>query len=440
MTKRNIRFSRRSFLKATATVISTPQLVRSPLFGADAPNNRIALGCIGVGRMGMGDLRDGMARTGVQVVAVCDVDSKRLAHAKATVEKHYAAESAGGTFKGCAAFEDFRELIARPDIDAVQIATPDHWHAIPAIEAARAGKDILVQKPLTYTLEEGRLLSDTVRRYGRVLQVHSQHRSNSRVRFACELVRNGRIGKLHTVKVGLPTDPSGPVRPPTPPPPELNYSLWLGPAPWAEYIEERVHPRNSLDRPGWLRVEDYCLGMITGWGAHYNDIAQWGMGTELTGPVEIEGQATYPTEGVWDVHGDFRVEYTYADGLKMICADSKKNKLGILFEGSEGWVFVDPSRVDAEPKSLLTSTIGPGEIHLYESKQHKQDFLDCVRSRKDPVAPVEVGHRSCSVCILGHIAMKTGRKLKWNPQLERFTNDEAANRMLSRSGREAWNV
>jgi predicted dehydrogenase len=440
MTKRNIRISRRSFLKATTAIIGAPQFVRTPLFGANAPNNRIALGCIGVGRMGTGDLRDVMARSGVQVVAVCDVDSKRLANAKATVEKQYATESASSTFKGCAAFADFRELIARPDIDAVQIATPDHWHAIPAIEAARAGKDILVQKPLTYTLQEGRLLSDTVRRYGRVLQVHSQHRSNSRVRFGCELVRNGRIGKLHTVKVGLPTDPAGPIRPSTPPPPELNYKVWLGPAPWADYVEDRVHPQKSLDRPGWLRVEDYCLGMITGWGAHYNDIAQWGMGTELTGPVEIEGQATYPTEGVWDVHGDFRIEYTYADGLKMICADQKKNKLGILFEGSEGWVFVDPSRVDAEPKSLMTSTIGPGEIHLYESKQHKQDFLDCVRSRKDPIAPVEVAHRSCSICVLGHIAMKTGRKLKWDPQQERFTNDEAANRMLSRPGREPWNV
>ena len=440
MTKPNIRISRRRFLKVSASVVGAPLVLRSPLFGANAPSNRITIGCIGVGRMGTGDLRDIMGRQGVQVVAVCDVDSKRLANAKSTVEKQYAAEKAGGSYKGCASYGDFRELIARPDIDAVQIVTPDHWHAIPAIEAARADKDLFVQKPLTYTLQEGRVLSDTVRRYGRILQVGSQHRSNNRVRFACELVRNGRIGKLHTVKVGLPTDPAGPIRVATPPPAELNYNAWLGPAPWTDYIEDRVHPQNSLDRPGWLRVTDYCLGMITGWGAHYNDIAQWGMGTELTGPIEIEGRATYPTEGVWDVHGAFHIEYTYANGLKMICADAKPDQLGIRFEGSEGWVFVDPSRVDAHPKSLLASTIGADEIHLCESRHHKQNFLDSVRSRKDPIAPVEVAHRSCSVCILGHIAMKTGCKLKWDPQQERFTNNDAANRMLSRPAREPWNV
>ncbi len=440
MTHPSIRVSRRQFLKASAGVVGAPLFLRTPLFGVNAPSNRIAMGCIGVGRMGTGDLRDIMGRQGVQVVAVCDVDSKRLANAQNLVEKQYAAEKAAGGYKGCAAYGDFRELIARPDIDAVQIVTPDHWHAIPAIEAARAGKDLFVQKPLTYSLQEGRVLSDTVRRYGRILQVGSQHRSNNRVRFACELVRNGRIGKLQTVKVGLPTDPAGPVRAATPPPPELNYNVWLGPAPWADYIEDRVHPQQGLDRPGWLRVTDYCLGMITGWGAHYNDVAQWGMGTELTGPVEIEGHATYPTEGVWDVHGDFHIEYTYANGVKMICAGVKPDQYGIRFEGSEGWVFVDPGHMDAQPKSLLTSVIGAGEIHLYESKHHKQNFLDSVRSRKDPISPVEVAHRSCSVCILGHIAMKTGCKLKWDPQQERFENNDAANRMLSRPAREPWNV
>ncbi|MBI5821203.1 MAG: Gfo/Idh/MocA family oxidoreductase [Verrucomicrobia bacterium] len=435
-----IRVSRRQFLRTSAGIMGAPFVLPSSLFGANAPSNRITMGCIGVGRMGMGDLRDIMGRQGVQVVAVCDVDANRLANAKSTVETQYAKGKASGGYKGCAAYGDFRELIARADIDAVQIVTPDHWHAIPAIEAARAGKDLFVQKPLTYSIQEGRLLSDTVRRYGRVLQVGSQHRSNNRIRFGCELVRNGRIGKLHTVKVGLPTDPPGPVRPATPAPKELNYSTWLGPAPWADYIEDRVHPQKGLDRPGWLRVTDYCLGMITGWGAHYIDIAQWGMGTELTGPVEIEGRATYPTEGVWDVHGAFHIEYTYANGLKLICEDAKSDQLGIRFEGSEGWVFVDPSRVDAQPKSLLASSIGAGEIHLCESRHHKQNFLDSIRSRRDPIAPVEVAHRSCSVCILGHIAMKTGRKLKWDPQQERFLDDDAANRMLSRPAREPWNV
>ncbi|MBI5395873.1 MAG: Gfo/Idh/MocA family oxidoreductase [Verrucomicrobia bacterium] len=440
MTKQRGSISRRGFLKATAAVIGAPQVISFPLLGANAPGNRITIGCIGVGRMGTGDLVDIMGRTEAQVVAVCDLDSKRLENARQAVEKRYAAGSQSGSWKGCAAYGDFRELIARPDIDAVQIVTPDHWHAIPAIAAARAGKDVFLQKPLTYSLVEGRILSDTVRRFGRILQVGSQHRSNSRIRFGCELVRNGRIGKLRTVKVCLPTDPPGPVRTATPPPPELNYDMWLGPAPWADYIEDRVHPRNNLDRPGWLRVSDYCLGMITGWGAHYLDVAQWGMGTELTGPVEVEGKATYPAEGVWDVHGSFRIEYTYANGVKLICGDLKEMKLGILFEGSEGWVFVDPGRIDAEPKSLLTSTIKPGEIHLCESKHHKQNFLNAVRSRTDPIAPVEVAHRSCSVCIIGHIAMKTGRKLKWDPAREQFTNDDSANRMLSRTARGEWQV
>lgn len=438
--KRNNNISRRRFLQATAGVIAAPYVLPSSVFGANAPGNRITVGCIGVGRMGTGDLVDIMGRTEAQVVAVCDVDANRAANAKRVVESRYADTRPAGTYKGCAPYRDFRELIARPDIDVVQIVTPDHWHAIPAIAAARAGKDIFVQKPLTYSLEEGRVLSETVRRFGRVLQVGSQHRSNSRVRFGCELVRNGRIGKLHTVKVGLPTDPAGPVRPTMPVPAGLNYDMWLGPAPWADYTEERVHPQNSLDRPGWLRVSDYCLGMITGWGAHYLDIAQWGMGTELTGPVEVAGEAVFPTTGVWDAHGAFRIEYNYANGVKLICADSKKNRQGILFEGSEGWVFVDPGTLEAQPKSLLTAGIKPDEIHLCQSTHHKQNFLDAVRARRNPIAPVEVAHRSCSVCILGYIAMKTGRKLKWNPQQERFTNDDAANALLARAAREPWQL
>jgi predicted dehydrogenase len=216
--------------------------------------------------------------------------------------------------------------------------------------------------------------------------------------------------------------------------------MWLGPAPWAAYTEERVHPQNSYDRPGWLRISDYGAGMITGWGSHHNDIAQWGMGTEYTGPVEVEGQTEYPKDGLWDVHGPFRIEYTYANGVKLICADDKKNKPGILFEGTEGWVYVDRGKLDAEPKSLLASTISPDEIHLYESNNHKANFLECIRSRTEPVAPVEVGHRSCTVCLLGEIAMRLGRKLKWDPQRERFINDDQANRMIAGAMRSPWHL
>jgi len=436
--------TRRQFLKnstaVTAAALLGPAIVPASVFGANAPGSRILVGCIGVGRMGLGDMKEIMGFKQVQVVAVCDVDSRRVKHAQQLVEAHYSTKSQSGTYKGCAAYRDFRELLARADIDAVTISTPDHWHALPAIAAAQAGKDIFLQKPLTLTIEQGRVLTDTVRRYGRIFQVGSQQRSDSRFRLACELVRNGRIGQLQTVKVGFGADPSTGPKPPMPVPQWLDYNMWLGPAPWAAYTEKRVHPQNGYGRPGWLRISDYGAGMITGWGSHHNDIAQWGMGTEYTGPVEIEAQAEFPRDGLWDVHGRFRIEYTYAHGVKLICADNKKNKQGVFFEGTEGWVYVRRGFIDANPKSVLSSTIGPGEIHLYQSNNHKANFLECIKSRQETVAPVEIGHRSCTVCLLGDIAMRLGRKLKWDPKLERFVNDEEANRMLSRPMRSPWRL
>lgn len=435
--------TRRQFLKGSAVAATgflVPTIVPASVFGAAAPSNRIALGCIGVGRQGIADMREFMGLKDIQVIAVCDVDSKRTDYAKRLVEKQYAAGSDSGSYKGCSAYKDFRELIERDDIDAVSIVTPDHWHALPAIAAAKAGKDIFLEKPLTLTIQEGRILSDTVRRYNRIFQVGSQQRSDWRFHQACELVRNGRIGKLHTVKVAFGTDPGTGVEPPMPVPDGLDYDMWLGPAPWAAYTEKRVHPQKGYDRPGWLRISDYGAGMITGWGSHHNDIAQWGIGTEYTGPVEIQGHAEYPKDGLWDVHGDFSIEYTYANGVKVICADNKKNKDGITFEGAEGWVYVTRGRIDAEPKSLLTSTIGPDEIHLYKSNNHKANWLECIKSRAETIAPVEIGHRSCTVCLLGEIAMRLGRKLKWDPDKEQFIGDEQANRMLGRPMRSPWTL
>jgi predicted dehydrogenase len=437
--------TRRNFLKTSAvTALGAasvlPQIVPSSVFAAGAPSNRITIGCIGVGRMGLGDMRQILGFDYTQVVAVCDVDSNRLDYARQKVEEHYAAQSSNGTYKGCAVYRDFRDLLERKDIDAVLICTPDHWHALPAIAAAKAGKDIFIEKPLTLTVQEGRILSDTVRRYARVLQVGSQQRSDTRFRFACELVRNGRIGKLHTVRVGLPIDPGTEPQAPMPIPQQLDYQMWLGPTPWAEYTEERVHPREGYGRPGWLRISDYCCGMITGWGSHHIDIAQWGMGAEHTGPTEIQGWAEYPKDGLWDVHGKFRIEYTYANGVKVICADNAKNKQGVLFQGTDGWVYVKRRVIDAQPKSLLNSQISPTEIRLYKSNNHRQNFLECVRTRRPTVAPVETGHRSNAICVLGYIAMLLGRKLKWDPKNERFTNDQEANRMLSRPMRSPWNL
>ncbi len=436
--------SRRDFLRTSAAVgagLAFPAIVPASVFGADAPSERITIGCIGVGRMGTGDLGEALGFKQVQVVAVCDLDSKRVKIAQKRVESTYAKRSPGGDYKGCATYGDYRELVARPDIDAVQIALPDHWHTLPAVEAARAGKDIFLQKPLTLTIREGRILSDTVRQYNRVFQVGSQQRSDKEFRTACELVRNGRVGKLKQILVGFGTDPGCGPKPTMPAPENLNYEMWLGPAPWAPYTEERVHPQNSISaRPGWLRISDYGAGMITGWGSHHLDIAQWGMDTEYTGPVEIQGEAEFPKDGLWDVHGDFRIEYTYANGVKVICADEKKIKGGVKFEGDKGWVWVTRGRIDAEPKSLLQETIGAGETKLYVSNNHKGNFYECIKSRKPTIAPVEVGHRSCTICLLGDIAMRLGRKLRWDPAKEQFLNDDAANKMLSRPMRAPWRL
>ncbi|HON92865.1 MAG TPA: Gfo/Idh/MocA family oxidoreductase [Sedimentisphaerales bacterium] len=437
--------SRRDFLRYFTVLggaAAFPTIVPASVFGAEAPSERIVVGCIGVGRMGTGDLTDALGLRQVQVVAVCDVDSRRAQIAQKRVDSFYAQRNPGGQGKGCAAYHDFRDLIARPDIDAVQISTPDHWHTIPTIEAARAGKDIFLQKPLSLTIAEGRLVSDTVRRYGRIFQIGSQQRSDRRFRQACELVRNGRIGKLHTIKVGFGTDPGCGPQPEMPVPENLDYDMWLGPAPWAPYTEERVHPQNSLTaRPGWLRISDYGAGMITGWGSHHLDIAHWGMGTEFTGPIEIEGRAEFPKNGLWDVHGDFHIEYTYANGVKMIVADEGVHKNGVRFEGDKGWVFVDRSRIDAEPKSLLQEVIGADETKLYVSNHHKGNFYDCVKSRAETIAPVEVAHRSCTACLLGDIAMRTGHKLKWDPAKEQFVDHDAvATAMLSRTMRAPWRL
>ncbi len=428
--------SRRGFLRGSAILgagLALPTIVPRRLFGASAPSERIAVGCIGVGRMGTDDMREALGIAGVQVVAVCDVDSRRVENAKRLVEARYQQQ-------GCAAYADFRELLARDDIDAVQIATPDHWHAIPTIEAARAGKDIFLQKPLSLTLEEGRVVSDAVQRCGRIFQIGSQQRSDTRFRKACELVRNGRVGKLHTIKVGFGIDPGCEPQPVMPVPEWLDYDMWLGPAPWAPYTQKRVHPEKISDRPGWLRISDYSAGMITGWGSHHNDIAQWGMGTEHTGPVEIEGRAEFPTDGLWDVHGRFHIEYTYANGVKVICADNEENQQGVVFEGSDGWVYVRRGFIDANPRSLLEETIGPEETKLYVSNHHKANFYECVRSRAETIAPVEVAHRSCAVCLLGDIAMRLGRKLRWDPAAERFANDDEANRMMARTQRSSWHL
>ncbi|HEY4088556.1 MAG TPA: Gfo/Idh/MocA family oxidoreductase, partial [Bryobacteraceae bacterium] len=348
------------------------------------------------------------------------------------------------------------DLLANKDIDAVVISTPDHQHAFCAAAAVRAGKDVYLQKPASLTIAEGRFLSDVVQKSGRIFQIGSQQRSLSpwkQFHRTCELVRNGRIGQLKHVEIGLPGDPSGPEAPQMPVPENLNYDAWLGSTPDVYYTEIRVHPQNDFSRPGWLRCEQFGAGMITGWGAHHVDTAHWGMDTEHTGPVEIWGTAEFPKSGLWDVHGPFKTEARYANGVTMAISGDYPN--GIKFYGSEGWIFVtrDDTVTDSDPVTkeklpplmasnpkILTSVIGPNEIHLYESPEHHLNWLQCIKSRKPTIAPVETAHRACSTCLLHHIAMKTKRHLKWDPAKERFIGDDAANALLSRPQRAAYKL
>jgi len=423
-TEKTNTLSRRDFLKSSVVagaIFAVPTIVPASVFGANAPSNRITMGCIGMGRKGTGNMKGFEGMSGSEVVAVCDVDAGHLEKARQTVGLDERSS-----------YNDFRELLARDDIDAVSVAPPDHWHVPMSIAAVRAGKDVFCEKPLTLTIAEGRVLADEVKRFGRVFQTGSQQRSDSEFRFACELVRNGRIGKLHTIKVGIPGNNR--TCPPTwkaePVPKGFDYDLWLGPAPWEPYTEQRCHYQFRF-------ILDYSGGQMTNWGAHYLDIAQWGIGADDTGPVEIEGKGDFPKSGLFTTAKKADIEYTYANGVKLVLKIGGGNT---RFEGSEGWVFVTRGKIDAEPKSLLKEKIGPDEIQLYKSRDHKQNFLDCIKSRRDPIASAEIGHRSSTVCHLGNIAMLLGQRLTWDPERERFTNDSAANRMVARSMRAPWRL
>ena len=425
--------SRRGFLKTvgavTAGAAAFPYVIPSSALGADgnvAPSNKIVMGAIGTGGQGSGNMRAFMANPRVQMVAVCDVDTGRRNAAKETVDKNY-----GNT--GCAAFNDFRELLARDDIDAVCIGTPDFWHGLIAIAAAKAGKDMYCEKPLVNTIAEGRAVCNAVKRYGRVLQTGSQERSGNNARFTAELVRNGRIGKLHTIHVNLPWDDRDlNVKPePMPVPEGFDYNMWLGPTPWFPYTEKRCH--------FWFRyILEYSGGEVTDRGAHVIDLGQLGHGADDSGPVEVVGKGDFIRDGLFDCAVKYQFDFTYADGVKMLCTSNGPR--GIKFEGTNGWIFIHihGGHLEADPPSLLRETIGPNEIHVGRSPGHHQNFLDCVRLRTKPAADAEIGHRTATVCHLGDIAIRLGRKLRWDPAKEHFMGDEEANKMLSRPMRSPW--
>lgn len=392
------------------------------------PNDTIQFGVIGPGgsrggyRMGLGVARSAAAHDGCKVIAACDVDGQHLKEA---------VETFGPDCKG---YKDFRELLARKDIDAVVIGTPDHWHAAISIAAMKAGKDVYCEKPLTLTIDEGKKLVKVWRETKRVFQVGSQQRSDRRFRLACELVRNGRIGRIKRVETHLPTGPTGGPFEPKPVPSDFDWDMWLGPAYWTEYVRERTHGTFRW----WL---EYSGGMMTDWGAHHNDIAQWGLGMDRSGPLQVEatGKAPNPGHNCYNTFPEYDITYIYPGGITMLCTNKGEN--GVLFEGEDGWIFVNRSLIRASDQHLLDEPLPADATRLYESNDHTGNFIDCIRSRKQPICDAEIGHRSVSVCHLGNISLRlSGRRLTWDPKKEEFVGDDGANTYLSRPMRKPWKI
>lgn len=389
------------------------------------------------------------------MVAFCDLDSKRVGEGKELAESFY--RDASMPVPTMDTTTHYEELVGRTDIDGVVLSLPDHQHAMVALAALRAGKDVYLQKPFTLTHAEGIILRKEVARSGRILQVGSQQRSwgeTQQFRKACEFVRSGRVGRLLRVEIGLPVDPTKPDDPEQPVPPNLDYDRWLGPTPQVYYTEQRVHPQADYSRPGWLRNESYCLGMITGWGAHHFDTAHWGMDLELSGPTKIEGRAEFPPNSIWNVHGAYDVELTYPGDVRMTVSDKLPN--GIKFIGEEGWIFAcrepqgaqtasDPAirptslqPLDAsDPKLLDPNGL---TVRFPESSNHHQNWLDCMKTRATPLAPAPIAHRANAACIVSWIAMKLRRTLTWDAKSEQFVDDAEANAMLSRPERPEYRL
>jgi predicted dehydrogenase len=451
--------TRRDFIKKTASVgigfMAVPTIVPASVFGANAPSNRINIGAIGTGRISRDHDMPGVLKYDqARIVAVADLDANRVADAKQMVEGYY-AKKLGKPYTGVTTYADYRDLLANKDVDAVLISTPDHWHAKNAIDAVRAGKDVYLQKPTSLTIEEGRKMSDAVNASGRILQIGSQQRSMEQFRVACELVRNGRIGQLKSIDIRLPGDPSGGNAEEMPVPKGFNYEMWLGQTPYVPYTVDRVHPQQGYGRPGWLRCEQFGAGMITGWGVHHFDIAHWAMDREYSGPIEISAKAEFPTSGLWDVHGAYETRMVYDNGVVVTgTTESETNPNGVLFTGAEGWIFVSRGSYAASPSEpistkskalqasnpkILSPLTGDNVVLLYKSSDHHGNWLDSIRTRQLNITPAEVAHRSCSSCLLQHIAMKLNRTLYWNPMSERFKNDDEANAMIARPHRPPYN-
>ena len=439
MAKRSSRMRRRDFLKslpvAVAGVAGFPTIVKAAtlgLEGAVPPSDKIVMAGIGFGMQGIPNMRAFLQKDEVRWVAVCDLDTEHLKQAKNIVDQHYGNEA-------CVPYHDFRELYARGDLDAVSIAVPDHWHAILSISAARAGLDIYGEKPFSHSLAEGRAMCDALKRYGRVWQTGSWQRSVDNFHRACELVRNGRNGKILRVEVGLPQGHYDFAR--TfgqwalgSPPRELDYEFWIGPAPFVPYCKARVHMN-------WRWNMDFGGGQLMDWIGHHLDIAHWGLGFDTTGPVEVQGRGEFPATGIYNSATRYWVDAKYADGTPFVLAGGYDEiQGGTKWIGEYGWIWVDRGGFETQPAYLVNEIIGPNEVRLIKSRDHYQNFLESVKNRSLTIAPAEVAHRSASVGHLGVIAIETGRKIKWDPAAETISGDEEANRLLSRSYRSPWQL
>lgn len=447
--------TRRFFMKSSLILSAAPMIIPSTVFGKKhipPSSDRVTLGHIGVGSMGGVHVSNFLQLHNAQSVAVCDPFTSRRERLVKKINKHYAEKFSIPSFKGCDAYNDFRELLSRDDIDAVIIATPDHWHVPIAISAVKAGKDVYVEKPLGVSVRENLAVRDAVQRYGRIFQYGTQQRSGRNFRFACELVRNGYIGRLHTIHawcaaldVNAFTPPGGSMTP-IPVPEGFDYNMWIGPAPKTPYTVDRC--TNS----GSYHHYDNSLGFIAGWGAHPLDIAQWGNNTDHTTPVEYNGSGTIAKGGLFESVDSWDFWCTYANGVKMRFMNNgialpivrktfpQARDHGTMFIGTEGWVAVDRTNVYAKSESLLTIKLCPEEIHLYESENHYQNFVDCVKSRRKTICPVEAAVQSDIISHICDISIRVNRKITWDPKKEDIVDDKQASRMLSRPYRSPWRL
>lgn len=437
--------SRRTFCKA-ASAFTIPLFIPSHVIGKASPSEKITVAFIGTGNQGVNDLKGFLQLNDIQVTAVCDVN--KASYGYKTASQFLGREPAGKivddfyskkkntTYKACDIYSDFRDVIDRKDIDAVVIVVPDHWHAVMSVWALRSGKDVYCEKPMTLTISEGWRMIEAVGRYDAVFQTGSHERSNFKSRYTCQVVRNGYIGELKRIITTVgPNNKTAPPKDwkPTPVPEGFDYDMWLGPAPWVPYHKDRClyNFRFGID---------YSGGQTTNYGAHSNDLAQWGNDTELTGPVEIEDMGSvWPKDGLFTTATKVGFRAVYKNGVELICKTGPEN-MQIKFEGTEGWIQQGYRGFSCHPDSLKDIAFKTGDIRLGSSTNHYDNFIKCVRSRQQPAAPVEIGHRSASLCHLGNIAMKLKTKLKWDPDKERFIKNDMANRMLYKPYRSPWYI